>query len=229
MRASQTSRVGGQRLVDALVDVLAAERFGGRGEHRDFVDAGGERALEAREVRDERRVARARPPRDAGEHLGGVGHLRHPLRADERRHFDHRQARRAQAVDERDLVGGRHERALVLQPVARPDFDDRHVISVMRSGRLDSDCLDSYSNRQHRIGLHELAFAAVYRGDDGVAGCANRQLHLHRLEHDDVSPFFTRVPGLTSILMHRRRHRRGQRSAGRSASPHGGRVRRVDA
>ena len=44
------------------------------------------------EVRHERGVARARAPRDAGEHLGGVGHLRHPFRADERRHFDHRQA-----------------------------------------------------------------------------------------------------------------------------------------
>ena len=35
-----------------------------------------------------------------------------------------RQARRAQPIDERDLVRGRDVRALVLQPVARADFDD---------------------------------------------------------------------------------------------------------
>ena len=55
------------------------------------------RALESREIRHERRVARPRPSRDAGEDLRGVRHLRHPLRADERRHLDDRQARRAQA------------------------------------------------------------------------------------------------------------------------------------
>ena len=58
-RAIADRLVGRERLVDALVDVLAAERFGRRREDRDLGDAGGDRALEAGEVRHERRVARA--------------------------------------------------------------------------------------------------------------------------------------------------------------------------
>ena len=41
-------------------------------------DAGGQRAIEAGEVGNQRGVAGARPPGDAGENLGRVGHLRHP-------------------------------------------------------------------------------------------------------------------------------------------------------
>src|SRR5207253_8986112 len=44
--------VPGERFVDALVDVPAAEGFGRGREDRDFADAGRQRALEARQVRD---------------------------------------------------------------------------------------------------------------------------------------------------------------------------------
>ena len=124
-RALADRPVGRQRLVDALVDVLPAERFGRRGEDRDLGDAGGDRAVEAR--RGSARApcsgcpgARVMPAKTSR----GVRHLRHPFRADERRHLDHRQVRGGQAVDELDLVGRRHQRLLVLQAVARADFDD---------------------------------------------------------------------------------------------------------
>ena len=82
------------------------------------------RAFEPGQVGHERRVARRRPPADAGEHVGRIRHLRHPLRADERRHLDHRQAGRGQQIDERDLVRRGDRGGLVLQAVARADFDD---------------------------------------------------------------------------------------------------------
>ena len=79
------------------------------------------------EIRHQRRVAYARAPVDAANDLGRVGHLRHPARADERRHLDRREAGGGQPVDERDLVGGGDRRVLVLQAVARPDLDDPDV------------------------------------------------------------------------------------------------------
>ena len=120
------------------------------------------RALEAGEVGHERRVARARPSRDAGEHLLGVRHLRHPFRADERRDFDDGQAGGAQPVDELDLVGGRDGDALVLQAVARPDFDDGDVASghSPRNGHSFATARPASSR------LHELALAAVHRRHD---------------------------------------------------------------
>ena len=97
--------------------------------------------------------------------------------------------RGAQAVDELDLVGGRDVRALVLQPVARSDFDDG-----------DSACGVYAELHQRRVGLHELALAAAHRGDDAVAERADRQLHLHRFEHDDDVAFLHRVAGLDVAL-----------------------------
>ena len=164
----------------ALVDVLAAERLGGRREDRDLAHAGRDRALETGEVRHERGVADAGPARDAGEDLGGVRHLRHPFRADERRHLDDRQVRGAQPVDERDLVGRRHRDALVLQAVARSDFDDGDPAPAEIRER-DTSRVHS-SLHQRRCRPDELAFAAVDRGDRAVRQRANRQLHLHRFE-----------------------------------------------
>ena len=109
---------------------------------------GRERPLEACDVGDERRIARARTTRDAGEHLRGVGHLRHPLRADEGGDFDHGKPGRAQAIDELDLVGGRHRGALVLQPVARPDLDDRDVFGhVVHAGGPEGPPLQTVARR----------------------------------------------------------------------------------
>jgi hypothetical protein len=86
-----------------------------------------ERPLEAARIGHERGVQRAGASCDAGEHLAGIRHLRHPARADERTGLDHRQAGGAEPIDERDLVGGGDDGVLVLQPVARAHFDDEEV------------------------------------------------------------------------------------------------------
>ena len=186
---SHTCCVSRERLVDDLVDVLAAERLGRRREHRDLADAGCERALEACDVRHQRRVARSGRARDAGEHLPGVGHLRHPFRADERRHFDDGSPAALELVDKRDLVGRRDRDPLVLQTVSRPDFDDR-------DGARDV----AQSAPRARVRLHQFAFATVDGLDDSVRGRADRQLHLHRFEHDERLALFHRLTRATRIL-----------------------------
>ena len=113
-----------QRVVYALVDVAPAEGLRGRGEDGHFRYARSLRPLETGEVGNERRVSRTGRTFDARKNIGGVGHLRHPLRADERRHFHHRQPGKRKPVHERDLVGRRDRGLLVLQAVARADFDD---------------------------------------------------------------------------------------------------------
>ena len=45
----------------------------------------------------------------------------------EGRHLDGRQTRFSQTLDQLDLDGGRNDLRLVLQPVARADFDDFYV------------------------------------------------------------------------------------------------------
>jgi hypothetical protein len=64
------------------------------------------RALVALQVRHQHRIGARRLSCDAGEHLGRIGQLRHPLRADEAGAPRSSAGRRRQAVDQRDLVGG---------------------------------------------------------------------------------------------------------------------------
>ena len=77
------------------------------------------------------------------------------------------------------------ERVLVLQAVARPDFDDGDA--ARRSSASTPPSVG--------VGLHELAFAAADRRDDAVAERADRQLHLHRFEHDERVAFLHGVAG----------------------------------
>ena len=63
----------------------------------------------------------------AGQHRGGIGHLRHPFRADEAGDLDVRQAGLLQPLHQLDLVGGGHRLRLVLQAVARTDLDQGDV------------------------------------------------------------------------------------------------------
>src|SRR6185503_5290187 len=67
------------------------------------------------------------PPRDACADEGRIGHLRHPFRADEGRHLDHRVAGLGQPVHKRDLVVRRNERRFILEAVAGAHFDDAHA------------------------------------------------------------------------------------------------------
>ena len=92
-----------------------------------------ESAAEPLQVRHERDVPGALAARTAGEHVGRVGHGRHPLGTDKRADHDRRTPRRAQGVDEGDLVCGRHDRRLVLQAVSGTDVVDEGVGSVFHS------------------------------------------------------------------------------------------------
>ncbi len=84
----------------------------------------GERRLEPLKIGREHRVPDARLPPDARHDVGGVRHLRHPFPGDEGRGLDRRKSGGRQRVDQRDLGIGRNQRLLVLQAVARTDFDE---------------------------------------------------------------------------------------------------------
>ena len=79
------------------------------------------------------------------QHLGVVRHLRHPLRRDEGRRLDRRQAGVGQALDQLDLDRGRDLARLVLQAVARADLDDAYDIgrqSVIAGIRVTASSLE---------------------------------------------------------------------------------------
>ena len=136
-------------LGDRAVDVLPAERFGGRGEDDDLVGPllapYRQCGLEPFHVGHQRRVAHAFLARDAGEHGRVVGHLRHPFRADEAGDLDLAQPGRLQPMHELDLDGGLDRLLLVLQPVARADVDEgdlgrQHGRSFRRRGERNGPC-----------------------------------------------------------------------------------------
>jgi len=124
-----------ERLGDRLVDVAPAERVGRGREDRHFVGTRLDGAREPGQVGHERGVARPGTADNPGEHLAGVGHLRHPLRAHECRDLDDGVTRVAQRVDEGDLVGGADRRRLVLEAVAGADFDDRDARGTLTQDR----------------------------------------------------------------------------------------------
>src|SRR3546814_4347577 len=78
--------------------------------------------------------------RDAGHHLGRIGHLRDPFRRNEAAELDRRKTGGGQTVDQRNLDRRRYGLRLVLQPVARADLDDTHA---PRQFRRHSPCLAS--------------------------------------------------------------------------------------
>ena len=111
-----------ERLGDRAVDVPARKGLGG--------------GLEALEVGREHRVIDAGLAADALEHLGVIGHLRHPFRRDERGGLHRGQTGVGQPLDQLDLHGGGHLARLVLQPVARADLHDAHRLA--HSSRINS-------------------------------------------------------------------------------------------
>src|SRR5262249_43153236 len=106
-------------------------------------------------------------------------------RADERGDFNHRQVRGAQAVHERDLVGGGHGRGFVLQPVARPDLDDRDLHESSTS--TASGCTSSPS--------WQCTAVTVASAGERMASSIFMASRI-----TTVSPFLTVVPGRTRTL-----------------------------
>ena len=163
---SRRRPVGGERLVDRLVDVRAAERLGGGREDRDLVEAGRGGALEAGQVRHQRGVARARrAARCAANTLGRVGHLRHPLRAHERRDLDDRQARAALSASMNATLSAV---AIVAASFCRPSRGPTST-TVTRRPRSTAQVHVLLQLHEHGARLDEFAVAAVHGADHAVA------------------------------------------------------------
>ncbi|GAB3909799.1 hypothetical protein GCM10029964_112120 [Kibdelosporangium lantanae] len=99
--------------------------------------ARGQRAVQAALVRHENRVRDTVALVEAGEQLGRVGQLGHPLRVDETRRFEHPEAGVGEPVEELQLHADVHDRLLVLQPVARADLPDGDFAREVGPGRHD--------------------------------------------------------------------------------------------
>ena len=114
---------------DGAIDIGARKAFRRRGEHRDHLGAGGARGLVALFVGHQHMEFAAGMMVDAAQHLVRIHHLRDRLRRHEGADLDGMQPRADQRLDEGDAVGDADRRLLVLQAVARADFDDAHGIA----------------------------------------------------------------------------------------------------
>ena len=113
-------------------DVLPVEGLRGGREHRDGPHPRGEGALQALEVRDQRRVTDTGTRFQKSAHRSGIGELGHGLGVDEARHLDDREPALGQAPDELHLGRRVEEPRLVLQAVAWADFDELDGRRVVR-------------------------------------------------------------------------------------------------
>ena len=109
---------------DGTVDVFLTERLAGGCKHHDLIGLTGDGRGIALCIRREHRVTHTRFALDARHHLGVVGHLWHPLGADETGDLDLGQTCGLQTVHQLDLDGRRHGLLFVLQAVAGTDVDD---------------------------------------------------------------------------------------------------------
>ena len=122
LRVAHDRRIRGQRLVPRAIEVLPRVGVGGRGEHRDVIDTGRERAVEALLVRHQHGIADSRAAFEAAKQVFRVGELRHRLGTHQRRRLDDRVTRVRETLEERELRLGREDALLGLQAVARSDL-----------------------------------------------------------------------------------------------------------
>jgi hypothetical protein len=87
----------------------------------------GERALDRFHVGAGRLVENSGSSLERFQQIGSIGELRNHPGVGVRRRLDARKPERREALDQRALGRGRHERGLVLQPVAREALAQRHV------------------------------------------------------------------------------------------------------
>ena len=113
-----------EALGDSAVDVLPRKRLRGGDEHGDLVRSRRSCRFEALHVGCQHGVTHTRSAADPCHDVGGIRHLRHPLRRNEGRRLDRREAGVGEPVDQRDLDVGGHHRLFVLQSVARSDLDE---------------------------------------------------------------------------------------------------------
>ena len=125
----------GQRLLGAVVEVLAVVGVRGRDDGFHLGEAGIEGPPGAPQVGRERGITDCGVLGDARPHLVRVGHLRDRFGPHERDGLDPADPGGRQLVDQRDLRGGRH-RVLVLQPIPGADFAQRDPRGQITHGRL---------------------------------------------------------------------------------------------
>ena len=116
-----------QALANRTVDVFLREGLAGGGEHRHFLHSSGQGILKTFEVRRQCRIANTRALLDLRKNLSRTGHLWHPLGRHEAAHLDIAEASGTQVVDQTHLVGDADRLFLVLQAVARADFDQAYL------------------------------------------------------------------------------------------------------
>ncbi len=129
MRRRCDLQPGRDRLQRADALVAAVEGVAGDDGHADLVATGRRGPLKALLVQHQPDVPDALAPGQRGQHLLGVGHLRHALRVDEAGDLEAARAAGDQALDERDLRGRGHHPRFALQAIARPDFDDLDALA----------------------------------------------------------------------------------------------------
>ena len=99
------------RLLDVGIDVAFAERVRRCGQHPDAVDSRGHSRFQAAQV-GHQATQKHTDAGHPGDHLGGVGHLRHGGGADEADRVEADEAGHRQIVDQADLgIGGDEDRA----------------------------------------------------------------------------------------------------------------------
>ena len=177
---------------DAAVDVALAERLARRTEDDDLVGPRRERRFEALQIGNQHRIAHAAHALQARHHLRVVGHLRHPLRADEAGDLDLAHAGGLQQMNELDLVRGRHRLLFILQTVAWTHIDqgnlrwnhDKSLALVWRAARRGDGtatlAISTYRNssRTHALDANNRLRIATrrcrMRSTNSVAGNASR-------------------------------------------------------
>ena len=114
----------GQAFFDRAVGILLRESFaGGHAQAAKYIElAGRHRARHAFLIQVDAGVERARSALEAGNHLLGIGHLRHPFRADKRGGFDLGKITFRQQVNETDFFRGGDGRLFDLHAFARAEF-----------------------------------------------------------------------------------------------------------
>src|SRR5712664_452540 len=121
---------------DRAIDIGARKTFRGRGKYRDHPGAGRARGVVALFVRHQHVEFAAGMMVDPTQDLIRVHHLRDRLRRYERSDFDGVQPGADQRLDKADAGRDADRRLLVLQAVARANFDDAYQIAHVGLARL---------------------------------------------------------------------------------------------
>ena len=120
------------------MNIALGKRLAGRAKNSDFSRACRQSGFKALQIGGEDGVVHGTVGRQRGQHLGTVGHLRHPLRRHKAADFDMGQPCRRQPRNQRAFVRCRNVDGFVLQPITRADFHQGDASGV-RHG--DSGCL----------------------------------------------------------------------------------------